>query len=455
MQSKTSARTCSRRDFLRLAGTAAVGAIAAACRPAASPAPAVEEKAPAKEEKAPVAEEEVKLAYTSWGNETRLNSDKENTDAFMEQNPNIEVEFIGIAQDYQSQVLTMIAGGTPPDVLRINAWDTQALYARGTCLALDSYFDQDGVNPEEIFVEPFVQCVYKGTWYGILRGGTGAQIVYYNKPMFDEAGVEYPADPDWKWDDLLTVAKQLTVDKDGDGKTDQWGFDFWTWNDGGWQTAVWGNGGAILNEERTKCLLDQPEAYEAVQWWADLRCQENAAPTPAQIPEGLGNPFFAGMTAMVQSGTWAINTFLPTEFDWGVQIWPAGPAKHVSYSKPNGCSIYAQTAQVGASWTLLKYFFSEECAKHDAETGLWPPNLKSLMFSDWYRTSDQKPYDLSPTVPGLMAEIHGLPLTTNAAEINSAIWQEMQLVLNCEATAKEAMESATKAVDELLAQMEG
>jgi len=447
MQHKPSTRKLGRRDFLRLAGTAAVGTLVAACQPKESPDTSEGGQPPAPEE-------EVQLSYTSWGNETRLKSDEENITAFVEQNPNIQVEFIGIAQDYPTQVLTMIAGGTPPDVLRINAWNTKGWYARETCLALDDYFAQDGIDPEEIFVEPFVQCIWKGTWYGILRGGTGAQVVYYNKDMFDEVGVDYPTDSEWTWDDFLAIANQLTLDKNGDGNTDQWGFDFWTWNDGGWQTAVWGNGGSILNADKTQCLLDQPEAYEAIQWWADVRCKANAAPTPTQIPEGLGNPFFAGMTGMVQSGTWAINTFRPAEFDWSLQIWPAGPKEHVAYSKPNACSIYAKTEKPDASWKLLKYFFSEESAKHDAETGLWPPNLKSLMESDWYRTSSSTPYDLSPTVPGLKAKVRGLPLTTNASEINAAIGQEMNLVLTCEATAKEAMEAAVPIVNEILAETE-
>ena len=96
--------------------------------------------------------------------------------------------------------------------------------------------------------------------------------------------------------------------------------------------------------------------------------------------------------------------------------------------------------------------YKPRCLK--AETGLWPPNLKSLMYSDWYRTSDLKPYDLSPTVVGLMGEVRGLPLTVNAAEINQAIGQEMDLVLNCQATAEEAMATATQVVDELLAEIE-
>lgn len=442
-------RSLGRRAFLTMSGVAFVGTALAGCAPrAATPAP--KEEAPTK---APAKVEATKLKYTSWGNETRLKADEKNIVAFNDQNPDIEVEFIGIAADYNTQVLTMIAAGDSPDVLRINAWNSQGYFAKGSCLALDDYFAQEGIKPEEIYVAPFVQCVYKGKWYGIPRGGTGMQIVYYNKPMFDEAGVAYPEDPEWTWDDLLDTAKALTK-KGADGKTEQWGFDFWCWNDGGWQTAVWGNGGAILNEEHTKCLLDQPEAVEGIQWWADLRCKEGVAPTPGQIPEGMGNPFFAGLTAMCQCGTWAVNTLRPTEWEWGIVIWPVGPKEHVSFSKPNTCSIGSATKEPDASWRLEKYLGGEEVAKRDAESGLWPPNVKSLMNSDWYRTSDQKPYDLSPTVVGLQAKVRGLPLTVNAAEVNSAIWQEMQLVLTCEEPAETAIARAKENVDALLAEIE-
>jgi len=371
----------------------------------------------------------------------------------MEKNPGIEVEFIGIAQDYGAQVLTMIAGGTPPDVMRINAWDTQAFYSKETALPLTDYFERDAIVPEDIFVSPFVQCQYEGVWYGIPRGGTGNQVFFYNMEMFDAAGVPYPEDPEWTWDDFLAIATELTQDTDGDGEVDQWGFDFWTWNDGGWQSAVWQNGGSILNEDHTQCLLDQPEAYEGIQWWADVRCVDNAAPTPGQIPEGLGNPFFAGMTAMVQSGAWAINTFVPVEFDWKIQTWPKGPVNQDAYSKPNACSIYSGTEHVDASWSLLSYFFSDESAIHDAETGLWPPMLKELMNSDWYRTSEQRPYDLSATVPDLLAPTRGLPLTVNAAQVQEAVMQELDLVMNCQEGADTAMPRAAERVNELLAEM--
>jgi len=452
----------SRRAFLKAFAGALGAAALTACAPKAQPTPEAKKEEPTKAaEPAPKQEptkaapkEKVALKYTSWGNETRLDADKQNIDAFNEKNPDIDVEFIGIARDYTTQILTMIAAGDSPDVMRLNAWDSHAFFAKGTCLAIDEYFASEGVKPEEIYVEPYVQCIYKGKWYGVPRGGTGVQVFFYNKEMFDKAGVPYPTKQDWTWDDFLETAKALTKTT-ADGKTEQYGFDFWCFGaQESYSTAIWGNGGRVLNEDKTKCTIAEPEAVEAIQWWADLRCVHKVAPTPGEIPEGMGNPFFAGLAAMCQCGAWAINTLRPTEFDWGIVSWPKGPKAHVAGSKPNTCSVGSATKAPDASWKLLWYLGGEEVAKRDAENGLWAPNLKDLMYSDWYRKSDQKPYDLSPTVCGLYCEVRGIPLTTKAAAIRDAISQELQLVFNCEEPAESALKRAAEAVDQVLADIE-
>jgi multiple sugar transport system substrate-binding protein len=444
-----------RRAFLRVSAGLATGVALAACAPkpaAPTTAPKATESSKAQPEPTkPAPAEPIALKYTSWGNETRLKADQENIIAFNEQNPGIKVEFIGIAADYTTQVLTMFAAGDSPDVLRIDAWDTHAFFSKGRCLPLDDYFAKVGIKPEEIYVEPYVQCIYKGKWYGTPRGGNGVQIFFYNKPMFDAAGVAYPEKQDWTWNDFLETAKALTK-KTSDGKVEQFGFDFWCWTaQESYSTAIWGNGGGDLNEDQTKCLIGEPAATEAIQWWADLRCKHNVAPTPGQIPEGMGNPFFSGLAAMTQCGTWAINTLLPTEFDWGIVSWPAGPKAHVSGSKPNANSIGSATKHTAESWELQYYLGGEEVAKRDANNGLWAPNTWALMNSDWYLKSDKKPYDLSPTVVNKYCKVHGIPLNPKAAQIRDAIGQELQVVLNCEEEAATAMVRAAKAVDAILA----
>ena len=72
--------------------------------------------------------------------------------------------------------------------------------------------------------------------------------VYYNKAIFDEYGVDYP-EAGWTWDDLLAIAQELTVDTDGDGKTDIWGIQLpgpWTT---GFEYWVGAAGGSLISED--------------------------------------------------------------------------------------------------------------------------------------------------------------------------------------------------------------
>ena len=91
--------------------------------------------------------------------------------------------------------------------------------------------------------------------------------------MFDEYGIAYP---DWSWgrEEYLSAARRMTADLDGDGLLDQWGcsVDYW------WQSYVYQNGGAVLSDDRGKCLLYQPAAYEGLQFMSDLVNKYHVSP---------------------------------------------------------------------------------------------------------------------------------------------------------------------------------
>jgi multiple sugar transport system substrate-binding protein len=103
-------------------------------------------------------------------------------------------------------------------------------------------------------------------------------VVYYNKNLFDQAGVAYPQ-AGWSWDDFLKAAQALTKDTNGDGATDQYGV--------GTELEairlapfVWQNGGEIVDDpaKPTRLALDTPAATEAFQWFVDLQVKHHVAP---------------------------------------------------------------------------------------------------------------------------------------------------------------------------------
>jgi multiple sugar transport system substrate-binding protein len=166
---------------------------------------------------------EAELSVIHWGSEEEKDLVADWIAQFNEEFPDITIEQIHVPQNYWDKVATMMAAGTPPDLMYMG-YPEMALYAsEGTLLPLDDYIDNDpDVNREMYF--PALMDAFKrdGKLYGISKDWN-TQVLYYNKTMFDEAGLSYPDDT-WTWDDFLDAAKNMTVDANDDGIVDQWGF---------------------------------------------------------------------------------------------------------------------------------------------------------------------------------------------------------------------------------------
>ncbi|MEJ7654632.1 MAG: extracellular solute-binding protein [Chloroflexia bacterium] len=149
-------------------------------------------------------------------------------------------------------------------------------------------------------------------------------VVYYNKKLFDDAKIAYPA-ADWTWDQFLDTAKKLTKDVDGDGKTDQYGL--------GTEASIfriapfiWQNGGELVDNEQkpTKLTLDSPESTEAIRWFVELQTKHHVAPDAVQEEaQESEDRFQNGTTAMFLNSRRGTPTYREIEaFDWDVAPLP-------------------------------------------------------------------------------------------------------------------------------------
>jgi multiple sugar transport system substrate-binding protein len=224
-------------------------------------------------------------------------------------------------------------------------------------------------------------------------------VIYYNKSLFDEAGISYPKD-DWNWDDFLKAAQKLTK-RDATGRMIQYGFlDEWTI----WEAWVFSNGGAIVDDVKhpTKCLLDSKEAIEAVQFRADLSGKYGVAPSPSVIAtesmgvQGTASLFMGGKVAMFYTGYWKSGYFRPiSKFDWDIVMFPKSMKGKRAY--PSGGSGYAITTQCKdkeKAWEVLKSFAGERGQTFLAsQGGLQPAIIKlanSKLFLDDERPRNKK-----------------------------------------------------------------
>src|SRR5262249_25310527 len=149
--------------------------------------------------------------------------------------------------DIQQKLLTIIAGGTPPDLYFNHSYINPGLAKRKVSRELGDLIKRDAFKTEDFFASPLKDFEYGGAQHGLPRETTST-VVCWNKSLFDQAGVKPPS-ADWSWDDFTETATRLTK---GDGPNKVWGSGGFQQAGTSWFTLIraWHEGADIVNQER-------------------------------------------------------------------------------------------------------------------------------------------------------------------------------------------------------------
>jgi len=211
--------------------------------------------------------------------------------------------------------------------------------------------------------------------------------LYYNKKMFDDAGVPYPDDT-WDWNKLVDVAKQLTKDTNGDGTPDQWGvYTETTDMENAWSSFVWQAGGDILAPDGTKTALDSDQSAAGIQFLQDLIWKDKVSPDPALFAE-TGDAFEQGVAAMEINGSWLVATHEAAGIDFGIAPLPKGSAGAATSVNPTGAVVYKNTKSPDAAWALVKYLASPEAQEKIMALKASVPVNKEILGSTYASSFD-------------------------------------------------------------------
>jgi len=226
---------------------------------------------------------------------------------FEDQNPNILVQLEAVSgRDYYARLLTQLAAKAAPDIMQIGDDAVPSFVEKGAFIPLDECIKQNNLDTSIYLPGLLDPGKVNGKQY-LLPKDYSPLGVYYNKKLFDAAGVTYPKE-DWTWDDLLATAQQLTKDENGDGVPEVWGIQLpATWTTG-FEYWIGAAGGKLISEDGKKYIgyMDSPEVIRAVQFYADLYNKYKVAPPPADLNQfGGGNSEFDnGAAAMRLFGRW-------------------------------------------------------------------------------------------------------------------------------------------------------
>jgi multiple sugar transport system substrate-binding protein len=219
--------------------------------------------------------------------------------AFEKAHPDIRINKVLTPwADYWTKLQTALPTGTGPDIFWLNHPNAVSYLPTGLVMNLEPYSDQlHYENFHESFYAPFT---YQGDRYGV-PAFWDVTILFYNKALFDKAGVAYPNE-NWTWTEFFDAAKRLTV-KDGNN-TVQYGVVLDMDPQSGFSNYVLQNGGKIFTDDRMSLALDSPEAREAIQLQLDAIHKNRYAPTMQEIGETSKTTLFqSGAVAMITHHT--------------------------------------------------------------------------------------------------------------------------------------------------------
>ena len=393
---------------------------------------------------------ETQISYLMWGSPQEAEAWATVVKGFeARSHPEIKVTVeVADWDSYWEKLRVQMAGGTPPDVFAMDAPLYMDWQARGVLLNLQPYLDRepallDGVYPVTLEAYRTADGIY-----GLPRDFQTI-VLYYNKDMFDAGGVAYPTE-DWTYDDLRTAAKALTLDKDGDGSTDQWGF----W-DGGydmepfWGALVWAYGGDVVNAGEGKTLIGSPEATAAFQLMSDMWVGDKSMPTEQQLAAYGWDGFLSGVAAMGVSGHWSVPEYSAVTFKWDIAPMPLGPAGRATSVNSAGFVIARDSKYPDAAWEFVKYAFSDAGQSELAKVGLAIPVRKSVAESDAYLGQATR-IDHSIYVKAL-DYAHMKPVFKGYEEWSGAVGDALHMIWTGEASVADGLAEAVAGGDDALA----
>ena len=385
--------------------------------------------------------ENVELTFSVWGDPEELTILQELANDFTKENPNIKITVTVSDWDtYWDKLQTQLAAGTPPDVFAMDAPLYPDYQSRGVMLNLQPYIDKDKFNLDDYYPAA-LQCYKTADGYYGLPRDIQPSVLYYNKDMFDKAGVPYPDDT-WTWDTMIEQGQKLTAENQYALWADLWDMELY------WASAIWQNGGEILSDDYTKTLIGEPAALGAWQWFHDMIFKYKIMPTPSAA-EQFGDPFESGNVAMTTAGHWVVPLYSKVDFKWDVAPLPKGKER-VSIVNSVGFVIAKDSKHPDQAWAFLKYLVGEPGQTKVTALGLGVPALKSIANSDVYLKQNTAPINHQVFLDAMeYAKVK--PCFRGYNEWSTAVGDGMTPVWNGEAELKPTLDQIVPQADEILA----
>lgn len=375
-------------------------------------------------------------------------------DAFNKSHPGIEVKLErlpGSWNEYIQKMTAQIAAGNPPDIGRMGVAYMPMFASKGQLEDLASYTTD--MNMADYYDSAMSQYLQDGKMFG-MPIGVYTMAMYYNKDMFEKAGIPMPPtdwNKAWTFEELQDAAQKLTS---GSGAGKQYGI-YANLNPERAIPYLWSSGGGLISDDKTQSILQTPESKKALNFLQGL-IKAGYSPTPAETqttpPDQL---FLSGKLGMLVEGQWMMPSMNKiSKFKWGVAPIAVGTAGQPATANfVDAYVVFKGSKHVKEAAEVLKFFVSEEAENILVDHNVGGiPVLKSVaearkadMFNPL--TPEEKEVWLQSVEVS-----RSLPFTSNWQELMNTAMKKLDLVGLNELEADKAADELAPEFEKLLQQ---
>ncbi|MEK6645800.1 MAG: extracellular solute-binding protein [Candidatus Firestonebacteria bacterium] len=356
---------------------------------------------------------------------------------FEKENPGYELKlnFVPNWGVFRTKTLTSITGGVAPDIIVDGPSKIYDLYDRNSLYDLTDFVTKDQKFQKikkDIYPPQFLEVgKIKGKYWAIPAWQNPA-VIFYNKKIFKDAGIDFPSDK-WTFEQFTDTMKKLTK-RDENGKITQYGFIYAL----GWlQGLLPLNATTVINQKGTEVILNNQRAYNILKWYYDLiftyKCtplvikgQTDSMMQPHQV-------FQMGRAAMLMGGHYLKRELLKTkELDFDAAVVPKMNKNGRILNNSVFWMVLNKGKNTEGALKLLNYLagvpFQEEMCKVNSDV----PILKSIQSSDLFLRPGEKPEHAQAFLDSLKDPFFGERclsdiFTGNALSLESAFNQKKDL----------------------------
>lgn len=369
---------------------------------------------------------------------------QQNLNNFEKLHPNIHINWSPIPGDYPTKMRANVASGTVPDVFYLQPSMSSEYISSGKLLNLSPYMAKDGVKASDYYtalINPFT-CT-NGEVFGLPKDWNSLGV-FYNKQMFQAAGLPFPT-ASWTWSDLQNDAAKLT--KNPGTPNSVYGISL-SADLSRWGAFLLANGGTVLNKDGTQATFNSQTGIDTLNYYTSfLKNKTGTLPTSVGAPWN-GDAFGKQRAAMTIEGGWLIpymaTTYPNVQYDIApLPMAPNGQRSNLTFT--NAWSAYSGTKNPEAAWELIKYMTGSTVQESQLNDGFALPTLKSLANASYF-SSNPGFKTLFDAAPYSHADYYG----PQDSAIHSDVANAIQEVMLGKQDAKTALDNAATQVDSSL-----